>query len=139
MRRKEWHLQLFAQETTGNMPIFFIMLINDANTMNNKNLVLFLGNSLTAIVYNSITICLRLTKHIAFLLLLMGFFSACLLRLGVHVLVCCPVCLFLYGCFCHGALKLSCLHCVQHSFFIHLFNLYYIFFYFYIHLCDNYV
>ena len=35
------------------------------------------------------------------------FFSECLLRFGVHVILCCPVCLFLYGPLCHGALKLD--------------------------------
>ena len=30
-----------------------------------------------------------------------------MLRLGVHVFLCCSVCWFLYGPFCHGALKLD--------------------------------
>ena len=36
--------------------------------------------------------------------------------------LCCSVCWFLYRPFCHGALKLDI---KQHSFFEHLFNLYY--------------
>ena len=32
-------------------------------------------------------------------------YSGCLLRLGVLCALCCSVCLFLYGPFCHGALK----------------------------------
>jgi len=66
--------------------------------------------------------------------------SVCLLRLGVHVFLCCSVCLFLLGPLCHGALKLDLyrgwcflvhsmlpegfpfhqlfyLHCLQRSFF----------------------
>ena len=53
------------------------------------------------------------------------FFSECLLRLGVLCVF--VVCLFWYGPFCHGAQKnLRCLHGLQHSFFKHLFNLYYV-------------
>ena len=37
------------------------------------------------------------------------------------------MCLFLYGTFCHGDLKLEpCLHCLPYSFCKHLFNLYYV-------------
>ena len=49
----------------------------------------------------------------------------------MFVTSCCFVCvvlfyfLFLYGLFCHGALRPNCLHCLQHVFSEHRFNLYY--------------
>jgi len=45
-------------------------------------------------------------------------FSKCLLRHDVLHVFCRTMCWYLYGPFCHG------LHCLQHSFFKHLFNLY---------------
>ena len=41
--------------------------------------------------------------------------------------LCCSVCWFLYGPFATAPLNLTYLHCLQHSFFEHLFNVYYFF------------
>jgi len=52
-------------------------------------------------------------------------FSECLLRLGVLRVLCCSVCVFLCtGHFVMVPLNLTSLHCLQHSFFEHLYNLY---------------
>ena len=48
-----------------------------------------------------------------------------LLRLGVNVFLCCSVLFFVRAClFVMVPLNLKCLHCLQHSFFDHLFNVY---------------
>jgi len=52
------------------------------------------------------------------------FFFKMLLRLGVLRVLCCSVCWFLYGHFVMLHLNLTYLHCLQHSYFKHLFNLY---------------
>ena len=52
------------------------------------------------------------------------FLNVCCL-LVFYVLLCCSMCLFLYGLFCHGALKLD-LYTLFTTFFEHLFNLYYL-------------
>ena len=47
------------------------------------------------------------------------------------------MCLFLYGPFCHGALKPNCLHCLQHVFSEHRLNLYYPIFVFTIQIAST--
>ena len=44
-----------------------------------------------------------------------SFFSECLLCLGILRVLCCFVCLFLYGPFCHGAHKLNKSTLFKHS------------------------
>ena len=51
-------------------------------------------------------------------------YSECLLRLVVLRVLCYSVCLFCTGHFGMVIIHLTCLHCLQHSFLEHFFNIY---------------
>ena len=101
--------------------VFFVAWVERVNVFDYHFLWPYLGGNLTflgELILRNIKTNLKSKTHTKVYL-------ECLLRPVVLCVLCCSMCLFLYGPFCHGAIKLDQSRLFTTFLFEHIFNLYY--------------